>query len=274
MEYSEEFKELVKISIEKNQYVGLGNPNRKILIVGKETSNDVDNKANRNEDYVRFQKESLQDFKENASKWIVNIENQIDADSLPDWIERKDSPINSNPLFPFKSLKIRDLKEGQTWRKYQKLHDLIFIHNLIISKEKAFNFHSNFFLTEMSDMPALKTSEARRNENFKQKLENRKNTFFRSKFIQQFPVVVLACSDYIQNIDDLREIDDIFNVTFKPESQSNNIFSKGNWFYAHYNSDETKLVIHTRQLSGNIDNALLEEMGKLINKHLSKIGVL
>jgi hypothetical protein len=275
MEYTEAFKELVKNSIENNQYVGLGYPNSKILIVGKETSNDVANKAKKVGKDLLFQEECLQDIKENASKWNINIHNNIDADAIPIWTGGKDSPLDSNPLFPFKSLPIIALKEGQTWRKYQKLHDLIFIRDNSISKEKTINFLSNFFLTEMSDIPAKNTSEARRHINFKSNLEYRKNSFFTSTFIQQFPVVVLACSDYIQNKDDIREIDDIFNVTFKPENQFNNeLFSNGNWFYIHYNCDETKLVIHTRQLSGNVDRALLEEMGLLINKHLSKLGIL
>ncbi len=56
----------------------------------------------------------LQDFKENAIKWNSNIENLVNADSLPNWIGGKDSPLTSNPLFPFKSLHSKELKEGQS----------------------------------------------------------------------------------------------------------------------------------------------------------------
>ncbi|WP_175513940.1 hypothetical protein [Flavobacterium degerlachei] len=35
-------------------------------------------------------------------------------------------------------------------------------------------------------------------------------------------------------------------------------------FWTHYNSDKTKLVIHTRQLSANVSNDLLKEIANEI----------
>ena len=145
MEYTETFVKKAKECKITETYIGTGNPNSKILIVGKETATDIENKANGDEHYVRFQNEMLQDFKENAIKWNSNIENLVNADSLPNWIGGKDSPLTSNPLFPFKSLHSKELKEGQTWSKYQKLHDLIFLNDISTVKEKEIDFHNNFF---------------------------------------------------------------------------------------------------------------------------------
>lgn len=258
MEYPEIFIKKV-IECKKNEtYIGTGNPNSKILIIGKETATDVENRANKDELYVRFQNEMLQDFKDNAKKWNLNIENFVGIDSLPNWIGGKDSPLNSNPLFPFKSLHTKVLKEGQTWSKYQKLHDLIFLNNLSSSKDKEIDFHNNFFLTEMNNAPAKFTKKAN-----KKGIPDRKQFFKESVFFQNFPVIILACSNYING----NEIEDIFKVNFDEQCGSNKQL-----FWTHYNSDKTKLVIHTRQLSTNVSNQLLIEIANEIRGFLKKMN--
>jgi len=250
MKYQKIFENDVKECKENGTYIGTGNPNSKILIVGKETATDIENKANRDEHYVRFQTENLQDFKENAFKWDLNIKNNVEVNSIPNWIGGKDSPLTSNPLFPYKSLHPKELKEGQTWRKYQKLHDLIFLNDFTSLKEKEIDFHNNFFLTEMNSSPAKFTKDAD-----KSGIPSRKQFFKESNFFQNFPVVVLACSNYI-NGDEIKEI---FDVSFYKQ------YGDGKQlFWTHYNSDKTKLVIHTRQLSTNVSNDLLKEIANEI----------
>lgn len=256
MEYPEIF---VKTAIEckkTKSYIGTGNPNSKILIIGKETATDIENKANGNELYVRFQNEMLQDFKENAIKWNLNIENLVNVDSLPNWIGGKDSPLSSNPLFPFKSLHPKELKEGQTWRKYQKLHDLIFLNDISSVKDKEIDFHNNFFLTEMNSAPAKFTKGADKSE-----IPNRKVFFKENVFFQNFPVVILACSNYISGI----EIKETFKVIFDKQ-----IGNEKQLFWTHYNTDQTKLVIHTRQLSSNVSNNLLIGIANEVRNFLKK----
>ena len=119
----------------------------------------------------------------------------------------------------------------------------------------------------MSEIPQKNTKFAHKHPEFKSRLINRKKEFFTSDFIQNFPVIVLACSDYIKNNDEVREIDDIFSVKYKDEYE-HKVYTKSNWFYSHYNEDNTKLVIHTRQLSANVMKELLENMGEVIKKHL------
>lgn len=250
MEYPETFVKKATEYKKTETYIGTGNPNSKILIVGKETATDIENKANGDELYVRFQNEMLQDFKENASKWKSNIENLVNSDSLPNWIGGKDSPLTSNPLFPFKSLHSKELKEGQTWSKYQKLHDLIFLNDISTVKQKEIDFHNNFFLTEMNSAPAKFTKDAD-----KSGIPNRKKVFKESDFFQNFPIVILACSNYING----NEIEEIFNVKFDKQ-----IGNEKQLFWTHHNADKTKLVIHTRQLSTNVSDKLLIEIAKEI----------
>ena len=47
-------------------------------------------------------------------------------------------------------------------------------------------------------------------------------------------------------------------------------YSAGNWYFLHYNKDETKLVIHTRPLSANVNNELLKDLAEIIRKHLNE----
>lgn len=232
IEFSTNFKEITERCVIEGAHLGGGNPNSKILLVGQESALEI--------------REHWYD--NNAKDWQNRILNNLDLINL-----------KSKKEFP----------PGHTWSKYQKLHDFIFPE---YTSDEHINFEERIFTTEMSDNPSKRTSDARKKEDFKTHLQTRKNTFFKQNFIQDFPVVVLACSDYIQNNDNIREIDDIFNVTYVGnETGKYTNYSKGNWFYLHYNEDKTKLVIHTRQLSTNVDNQMLLDMGKIIRQHLDTL---
>ena len=211
-------------------YIGRGNPNAKILFVGKEYS-----KPNENAEF-------------DANYWKEKISN------------------NESVYLTHK----KEVGEGHTWNKYQNLHDCIFEK----PKTDMFNFEELIFTTEMSEIPQKNTRIANKNPEFIPKLIKRKQKFFKSDFIQSFPVIVLACSDYITP----QEIYDIFDVAFEiggkyPDDDSN---SMQNHFWIHYNKDKNnkpKLVIHTRQLSVDVSNDLLKEMGKVIRNHLKSINL-
>ena len=245
MNYNENFKNLVEQCSKNGTYIGTGNPNSKILIVGKETATDVENKAGKDEHYLRFQNEALIDFKENANKWNLNISNKIEVNSIPNWKAGIDTPISSNPIYPYKSLHAKELKEGHTWRKYQKLHDLVLLNDMSNVTQKEFDFHQNFFVTEMNSSPAKFTRDAN-----KTGISGRKQLFKE----------ILACSNYING----SEIEDIFDVKFE-----NQFGTEKQLFWTHYNSERTKLVIHTRQLSTNVSDTLLkgiaEKISELVN---------
>ncbi len=226
--YKESFRTLVLEGIANNTYIGIGNPNSKILIVGKEGS-----ELNKQEDEISF-----------AKDWLPKIENNE---------------------ISFRRFKKADLVkgysgEGHTWNKYQKLHDYIFTEDLDNREKNEINFEEKIFTTEMNINRSKRANDAP-----KDGMQERKDTFFRSEFIQQFPVIILACGDYIKNNEKVREIDDIFGVEFDRE------YKTAQSFWTHYNPDKTKLVIHTRQLSIAVSEELLKDMAKVIIEHLSKI---
>lgn len=221
--------------LEDYEYVGLGNPNSKILVVGKEAAIEIEI----NEDLQQI-KEKLKGLHGSKLKWKSNL---------------FDYSHNPNEL--------RNLSD--TWKNYQQLYNNIFLNK---QEYKSATFLKEFFTTEMSNLPSKTTYKAKKTPFFKEELQKRKKTFFKTDFIQSFPVVVLACSDYIVNNENNREIDKIFGVKYNGKFKE---YSQGNWFFNHYNEDKTKIIIHTRQLSANVNNELLTDIGKNIREHLIKL---
>jgi hypothetical protein len=231
--YKESFKTLVNIGFEKDteicKYIGTGNPNSKILIVGKEGSCEKPPEGE-----ICF-----------AKHWFPKIEN--------------------NELISFNRFYKRRLSEGHTWSKYQKLHDNIFPEYKEKQEKNEINFEERIFTTEMNINRSKISKEAS-----KAGMQERKDTFFKSEFIQQFPVIILACGTYIKNNKKVREIDDIFGVEFVKEYKTDTPNPQS--FWTHYNPDKTKLVIHTRQLSMAVSDDLLKDMAKVIKEHLKNLN--
>lgn len=224
------FKDLVKQCLTLRQLIGSGNPNSQILFVGKEGSNQQ-----------------------------VGREKNIN-DNLDYWESQMSK--NDTPVF---SYSIKQFKSGHTWRKYQKLHDYIFEN----TEKQGEVFENNIFTTEMNETPFKRTGDAQRGVSFTKEVTDRKNTFFTSEFIQNFEVVVLACSNYIQNvgIEGKWEINSIFGVKWEKEYNTEHN-SKKYRFDTHYNENKTKLVIHCRQLSGSIPEKYLQDMGEIVREFI------
>ncbi len=242
MKYSKEFEKLVKNCVSNNAHIGEGNPSAKILFVGQEAAYDG----------------KTDEYKANIIKWDSHINN-----------------LESDLNFEYRN----DFSSGHTWRKYQKLHDYIFPE--FIASEGRINFHERIFTTEMSDNPAKKNSQTKIYPNFKSDLQQRKDSFFNEKFIQDFKIIVLACSKYIVNNEKNWEINNLFEVEYVGDDfetidglKGTKYYSRGNWYFLHLNTNKTKLVIHTRQLSSNVNDELLKDMGKIIREHLIKINLL
>lgn len=236
--YKDAFKKYVNQGINE-YYIGSGNPNAAILFIGKESRISA------------TETDRLRQYLNNAKEWRIHLENNT--------CETLEYPVEVNHV-------LRKDWGKNTWSKYQMLSDHIWEKS---SEKYKVDFLKSTFTTEINDSPETNTSTAN-----KSGLNKRKNLFKESEFIQSFPVVVLACSNYIRNKDKDRELDRIFNVTYDGDESGKYLYSKGNWFFVHHNKDKTKLVIHTRQLSANVDSVLLKEMGKVIRCHLFETGII
>lgn len=232
--YKKDFIEFIEKGI-NNFYVGTGNPNSKILIIGKESAIETNDL------------QSFEWYGNNAKDWKNHIENKT-CEVLEYFVDKK------HPL--------RKSWGKNTWSKYQKLSDYILEKE---SENFKVDFLKHIFTSEINDSPSKTTSKAD-----KKNISSRKEILKKSKFIQNFPVVVLACSNYITNDENSREINDIFEVEYIGGEIGTKFYSAGNWYFLHYNKNKTKLVIHTRQLSTNVNNELLKDLAEIIRKHLTE----
>lgn len=195
--YSDEFADLVKQAVEKSEefyktncretspnpyYIGFGNPNAKILVVGKELAIDP----------IKNQKAFKEESVENPIHWKKIIESgQV---------------LDFNPLFPYDNQYKKS--GGSTWSQYQRLCDLL-IDEMHVSENNHFFY--NFFITEANTTPS-KNSPGRENLVFEPRID-----FFKSNsFFQNFEVIIVASGGYLH----VPQIEDIFDVKEFDRSQS------------------------------------------------------
>ena len=208
-----------------------------------EKNNQICGQGNPNADILIIGKESTDTREDALYRNIERCRNKMERDAL--------RPIDPN---------------NKTWANYQNLFDNIYCRKSeFIDK---WDFEKFAFTTELSSIPRKnsKYSEA------KPFIQDRLRCFEKSKFIQDFSVIILACGGYIKNDDKVREIDNTFHVEFCKEYGSK---ESKNRFWTHIDKkDPRKLVIHTRQFSNGISKDLIKEMASVIREHLSKLGLI
>lgn len=221
------FDELLK-NLSENEYVGLGNPYSKILFIGKEAG--------------------------------AEIGTEIYHGSVKAWKEKN----NYAKRFLSES-NLRNL--NHTWQRNQKLYETIAEKlEIKLSEPKKdkyeITFVENIFTTELSCLPAKNTSEAKKQANFKDELKKRKEKFFKSDFIQNFPVILIFASDnnYIETY--TGEICELFNVKYDGLFEYD--VKDKIWLHSSKIQNEPKLLIHTRQLTNRISKKLIENLAEII----------
>ncbi|AIG30913.1 hypothetical protein IA01_10785 [Flavobacterium psychrophilum] len=230
-------EELLK-KIPENQYIGLGNPNSKILFIGKEAGAEIETEM----------------FHGSAKSW-------------------KEKEFNYSEKYVPEETKIRNL--NHTWQRYQKLYDCI-LSNLEIEFEKKdkyeISFVENIFTTELSNLHAPNTTDAKKQEKFTEELKSRKDIFFKSNFIKQFPIVVIFASDnkYIETYQG--EVCELFNVKF--DKLHNENAKDKIWIHSETENDKNpRLVIHTRQLTNSISVDLIPNICELIVEFIKEHSI-
>jgi len=234
MKFTKQFTEFVETCKANNQYVGLGNPNAHILIIGKEATPN-------------------EGFGPNALSWSALIDGVGTQEfNLLEYVVDENNKDH------------KKLYQGwgkNTWSKYQALIDKL---RCKATRKYYVDFLTDVFATEMNNTQSETTQSAN-----KDSLATRKKMLKKSAFIKSFPVVILACSNYISNTGKMCEIDEMFDVSYDGDDKGKYIYNSSNWFYTHHNADRTTLVIHTRQLSADVKNEMLDEMADIIRLHLA-----
>lgn len=245
------FNELLKL-LEKNEeclihpeykYIGTGNPNAKILIVGKETAIASDSKE-------RNELEMEMNFNQWKDMDRRNAFNQSKINER-DW-------ANYTPLYPYKGqlLKIyngNNCGTSRTWYNYQKLINRVFN----TPENEKIDFHEKVFITETNSTPSRKTQNADISS-----IGFRKDSLLRSEFFQSFPVVILAGVGYYMIDEKINEVESIYGVKFAEKRLAGGKKSQPYWI--HYCDNPKKILVNTRQLSINVSDALLQEVASTI----------
>ena len=173
MEYSNEFKDLIARIEQTKDFIGYGNPNAKILIIGKEEALDIEEECDK-EIYEIAVKSNWELWKKNDL-----YASSITPDSIPVWKDSKDF----NPLYTWKG---DELPNG-TWKNYQEL-----INHLYGEADagKMTTFHQYAFITEFNDSPS-KTSKRKVTE-VQQRITHRCKNILNHPFYKSFPIVIEA----------------------------------------------------------------------------------
>lgn len=230
------------------KYIGTGNPQANILIIGKEAAIAKDI----NREQVK------REIASNFEQW-KNIckTNKINQSIIP-----TGDFSNYTPLYPYKGqiLKIDNgCNKGtsRTWYNYQKLVNFIYNEE----NNQNIDFHEKVFITEANSSPCQKTKNANTSS-----IGFRKKILLKSDFIKSFPITLIAGVGYFKIEAGYNEIEDIFDVHFKEKKLAGDKESQPYW--THINNQESKILINCYQLSINVSDALLKEIASEIRKYL------
>ena len=198
MSYSLEFQSLLQHPLSKSHYIGLGNPNAKILIVGKECAYDVTEKGCKNEFYENEILKNFDKWQElDSSRSLEDVHNWVENDKL-DW-------DIFDPLAPYKGQYFTFGKSkgatSRTWYNYQKLVNIIRdLGKSDISKNiSSIDFYKDCFITELNELcrrnnKKVPAEEKRATES---SIRNRFDWMMAtSSFWSHFKTVILACGPY------------------------------------------------------------------------------
>lgn len=198
MSYSLEFQSLLQHPLSKSHYIGLGNPNAKILIVGKECAYDVTEKGCKNEFYEN-------EFLKNFDKW-QELDSSRSLEDVHNWVENDKLDWGIfDPLAPYKGQYFAFGKSkgatSRTWYNYQKLVNIIRdLGKSDISKNtSSIDFYKDCFITELNELcrrnnKKVPAEEKRATESsIRNRFDWMKAT---NSFWSHFETVILACGPY------------------------------------------------------------------------------
>lgn len=246
MMYSNEFKNLVEIAYNKSVeyykeekdlipnpfYIGFGNPNADVLIVGQEKAIDKKKK------FV-IKTESV----ENPWQWKKIADGNISDINYVFYEGKENISSFKNPLYPYAKIC------NGTWSKYQKLLNLIYPE---LEKEPIENsFFTKSFITEINHQPSPIQLGNKR--------DPQREEFLHNDYYKNFNVIILAIGDYLKQ----NEIEEKFDV--KKTRDDSEPWRK---LIIYKNNNLNRILLHTRQLSNSFPNYYLGKIRDLIKNYI------
>lgn len=180
----------------KEQYIGYGNPESQILIVGKECGLDSSDPTYRLEveSNVRLWKRYLKNPDAEITDWVT-----VAPDNPDEWEKY------FSPRFAFWGQENHWQPRGKynrgtsrTWLLYQRLIDGM--TGRVTPKNSRLTFQDSCFITELSAIPKKMSVDPdidKTKMSTKMSIIQRCNrTFLGSDFFQSFPIVIASCKGY------------------------------------------------------------------------------
>ena len=239
--YTPEFQEVLKNCESNKLFLGEGNPNAKILIIGKEVGGGSPKSL---EEII---KSSDNDAKRNIETW--NNPNGYDLNKI------KTDVFND-----------RKKRRMPTWDNYQKLVSKIIGKDL---GKDNYNFLDYCFMTELSQIHLpnsnydknLTKEESQEIKTIRQKSVEERAKLLSMPFFRTFPIIIMACGHYPREFN--FDIKNIFSVEWTKETKELSIGNFYNLYYGKTKNGKDKILIHTRQVSLGVTNQLLFEVAEL-----------
>jgi len=244
-----------KYKIFANPYfIGFGNPNSDILVIGKEKAFPADNSN-------LLMKESINNYQQ----WKIIMDNnlfEIDQVELA-------TKLGFNPLLP-KSFHLGKTKRAHTWSITSSIISQVFPErNLLVdeSNDLKRSFFNNCFLTELNHRPA-KYHEG-------SGLDPVRQEFLMSSFFKSFPIVIFSAKSYLSGTDKILE--KIFDIkqSSKREIELDRIGEDKDKVLLITKYSSSKQIIYVcNQLSGasGWSNASLTNFASQIRNDLIETG--
>lgn len=209
------YKDKNNFELPNPYYIGFGNPNSEILILGKEKGFDLSNKE-------QLYLENIN----NPNEWSHYVENEIFFNKTK---YNETSQHYLNAYFPYNG----KMKSGHTWNKYSKLTSEL-LNDIELTENNSFLEH--VFISEINHIPS-------RLSKIKQFNVQTRIDFLKNDFYKSFKTIILSCGNYLSN----KKIEEIFDVklgeNYSKPREKLLIFKNGN----------RKLIL-TRQLSMDVSN--------------------
>lgn len=256
--YPEEFQDLLKQNYKTDNYIGEGNPNSKILLIGKECAIDKES-----------DKDGYNRFIDNAKIWQEN------APIKQNWFEKRFAKEAYHPRYPYYGQLMlpdnkRDLENtnrgtSPTWVAIQKFINHQLQENQRVQLRKQLNFYDYCFLTELSCncMPNSSGPNSETRESIKKRISP--GGILTHPYFRQFPVIILYIYHYYDWYGDINIIQALggrkkFNYKgiIVSELQYDDAkkkglqiykvkdgFKKGEFINVHISEDGSQIIIHT-----------------------------
>lgn len=262
MEYNKSFKELLNTQ-HLDGYIGHGNPNAKILILGQEPAQDFGS-----ENYMH-------EIAGNQAQWLDIVGRNVGYESISFDIERFGSPLWpwANQRFAVRT-ELRKTKDGnteqivrgahgtaKTWYNYQKLIYGILKRELV--KNGQLEFHKYSFHTDMSAQASKKHGKIDKDA-AKESVYKRATELFSADFFRHFPIIIAPVGHFPKDFYGDDYFHAAFGVEFRPDESKD-------WINVNIRKDvnHSQILIHCKQIA-YASNKYIEEIANIARNFAEK----